>query len=235
MRLDLDLAAPRLADRFPRLVVATVAVVVIGVTGARAESSVEPTPVGVGKPAESIGMSHKGQIQASLRLALGLRAIAPYNDEFCGQIDTSSADGEAAVCTGRAPFSLDFELGYGVARKIDLFLELRIGIESDFGSTATAMDEARVFHLSPGGRFFFSDSGKLKLFTTAQLVIDASGYKDVTGTGLGTDFGLRNMSGLWVDLDRAYGFYAFVGETATFARWLRFELEAGIGVQGRYR
>ena len=39
---------------------------------------------------------------------------------------------------------------------------------------------------------------------------------------------------IW-DVDRAYGVYAFVGETASFVRWMRFELEAGIGFQGRYR
>ena len=42
-------------------------------------------------------------------------------------------------------------------------------------------------------------------------------------------------SGLWFDLARSYGVYVFVGETATVARWMRFELEGGIGVQGRYR
>ena len=51
---------------------------------------------------------------------------------------------------------------------------------------------------------------------------------------LGTDFGVRNVSGLWIDLDRSYGFYVFVGETATFARGLRFELEGGLRIQGRY-
>ena len=181
---------------------------------------------------ERIDFSHQGQIAVSIRLALGLRALAPYNDEFCGQTDS---DGDAPVCTGRAPFSLDFELAYGVGRKVDALVELRIGIEQDFGMSNTDTEGARVFHISPGARFFFSEAGKAKLFTTAQLVIDASGYKDRAGAGMGTDVGVRNLSGLWVDLDRAYGFYAFVGETATFARWLRFELEAGIGIQGRYR
>ena len=42
------------------------------------------------------------------------------------------------------------------------------------------------------------------------------------------------MNGLWFDLDRSYGAYVYVGETAMFARWLSFELEAGFGVQARY-
>jgi hypothetical protein len=206
--------------------------------GAAADDGAEPKLIPAktaAKPADHLGMSHKGQIEASLRLALGLRALVPYNDEFCGQTDTDASNGQAAVCTGRAPFSVDFELGYGAGRKVDLVLEVRVGLESDFGARAGDPSGTHIFHLSPGGRFFFSDSGKAKLFTTAQAVLDFSGYKDAAGGGLGTDVGLRNLNGLWFDLDRAYGFYAFVGETATFARWLRFELEGGIGIQGRYR
>jgi hypothetical protein len=189
-------------------------------------------PTGPKAAPEAINFSHQGQLAISVRFAVGWRALAPYNDEYCGQTDSM---GDVPVCTGRAPFSLDFELAYGIRRKIDALVELRLGIEQDFGMSSTDQEGARVFHVSPGARFFFSDAGKSKLFTTAQFVIDASGYKNAAGAGLGTDFGVRNMSGLWIDLDRAYGFYAFVGETATFARWLRFELEAGIGLQGRYR
>jgi hypothetical protein len=130
---------------------------------------------------------------------------------------------------------MDFEVGYGVAPKIDAFLELRVGIEADFGTTPSTGDGAHVFHLSPGARFFFAEGATAKLFSTAQLVIDFAGYQDSIGGDLGTDFGLRNSNGIWIDLDRAYGFYAYAGPTLTFARWLRFELEAGVGVQGRYR
>src|SRR5688572_15125492 len=64
--------------------------------------------------ADPLGMSHKGQFLASLRTGIGLRAIIPYNDEFCGEVDE---EGNSPVCTTRAPFALDFELGYGVAKK----------------------------------------------------------------------------------------------------------------------
>jgi hypothetical protein len=193
-------------------------------------------PVKPAKPDDTLGFSHKGQFELSVRFAIGLRAIATYDKtDYCGQTDATADTGLARVCTGRAPLSLDFELGYGVARKIDLFAEIRFSLEQDFGASPTATDGARLFHLSPGARFFFSESGKTKLFTTGQVVFDLSGYKNVAGASLGTDFGLRNMSGLWFDLDKAYGFYVFIGETATFARWLRFELEGGVGIQGRYR
>ena len=194
------------------------------------------TPPGPRVPAaDAQGYSHKGQLELSARLAVGLRGIIPYDKMvYCGDTDSMAQFGFAPVCTGRAPFSIDFELGYGVARQIDLLLEIRLGIEADFGRSA-GTGGPRMLHFSPGARFFFSDAGKSKLFTTVQLVIDASGYQDAVGAKLGTDVGVRNLSGLWFDLGRAYGIYVFIGETATVARWLRFELEAGVGIQGRYR
>ena len=190
-------------------------------------------------PPEADNLSHRGQFEVSLRLALGLRAIVPYDKQnYCGQTDNSTSTGNAPVCSGRAPFSFDLELGYGLARRIDVFAELRLGIEADFPATANlgaGQEGPRMLHVSPGARFFFSDAATSKLFTTAQVVFDFAGYKDAAGASRGTDFGVRNLNGLWFDLDKAYGFYAYIGETATFARWLRFELEAGVGIQGRYR
>jgi len=186
--------------------------------------------------APDLGFSHKGQFEASARLALGLRAIATYDSQdYCGDTDPQGEFGFAPVCTGRAPLSLDLELGYGVGRRVDLLLELRVGLESDIGATPAAGGGPRMLHLSPGARFFFSEGSRSKLFTTAQVVIDFAGYKDAGGADRGNDVGIRNLSGLWIDLKRQYGFYVFVGETATFARWMRFELEGGLGIQGRYR
>ena len=195
-------------------------------------------PPGAKPPAAepATAFSHKGQFEVSARLALGLRAIATYGDEnYCGKTDASNTNGNAPVCTGRAPFALDLEVGYGVAKRIDTFVEMRIGLEADFGSVAGMTNGPHPFHISPGARFFFSDAKRTKLFTTAQVVFDFAGYEDAAGKSRGSDFGMRNMNGLWFDLDKAYGVYGYVGETATFVRWMRFELEAGVGFQGRYR
>ncbi len=196
----------------------------------------EPAPPPA-TPSGPVSFSHKGQIQASLRLSLGMRAIVAYDDaDYCGETDSMSGTGNKAVCTGRVPFSFDLEVGYGIARKIDLIAEFRIGIEEDFTATLTgAGDGPRMFHFSPGARFFFSDAKTMKLFTTAQLVFDFAGYKDQAGQDRGADFGVRNLNGPWLDLDRAYGFYAYVGETATFGRWLLTQLEIGAGVSARFR
>ncbi len=230
------------------------ALVVIGLTGLtpawadRVAEPIAPAKEGEGAaparpppkaaaPAEADTFSHQGMFEVSLHLALGLRAIVPYDKtDYCGAADASTSTGNAPVCTGRAPFSMDLELGYGLRRRIDVFAEVRLGIQGDFSPTLNSADEGpRMIHISPGARFFFSDARSTKLFTTAQAVFDFAGYKDPSGADRGNDLGIRNLNGLWLDLEKAYGFYAFIGETLTFSRWLRFELEAGIGVQARYR
>lgn len=198
---------------------------------------IEPTsrPVPASTRPEPERFSHEGQFEVSARFGLGYRAIVPYEDNtYCGKTSNDAEGGIAPACVGRAPFALDFELGYGIAAKIDLLLELRLGLEPDFDATPTGDDGPHTFHLSPGARFFFNDAGRSKLFTTAQIVLDISNYKAPGGGDRGADFGVRNLSGLWFDLDRAYGFYVFVGGTAGFVRWFDFQLDAGVGIQGRY-
>lgn len=243
------LVSVRLVRGRPIILTTTASVFVLALAGgpARADDApsapaAEPAPPADPAPAARAGTtvtgdgySHKGQLGLSLRAGLGIRAIVTYdNSHYCGATDSSTTTGNAPVCSGRAPFSLDFEAGYGVAPRVDLIAELRLGLESDFGSSIGATNGPRMLHLAPGARFFFDDSKRSKLFTTAQLVVDLAGYDDAGGMGRGNDYGVRNLSGLWFDLSPAYGVYAYIGETATFARWLKFELEAGIGVQGRY-
>lgn len=178
---------------------------------------------------------HKGQFQLSLRAALGFRAIATYSgDDFCGDTDKDTSSNNAPVCTSRTPFSFDIELGYGVAKKLDLLLEMRFGLEGDFGALPTSMSHPHSVKLSPGVRYFFSEGRRSKLFTTGQVVFDFTGYENAAGNDRGNDVGIRNLNGYWFDLQREYGFYVYFGESATFARWFDLELEAGVGIQGRY-
>ena len=168
--------------------------------------------------------SHKGQFGVSARLGVGVRAIATYDRTvFCG------SDVDDRVCTGRAPLSLDLEAAYGVKDSIELTLELRIGLESDFGS-APGTSGPRPFHIAPGARFFFSEAKRTKLFVQPSLVFDFASY----GQRDGNDFGVRGIEGFWIDLHRSYGLYVYVAETIEFSRWLSGGFEAGVGFQGRY-
>ena len=174
-----------------------------------------------------IPLFHKGQIGFSARFGIGVRGIATYNSDYCGVLDATAKNGNAPVCTGRSPLAMDFEASYGVARSVELTLELQVGLERDFGTTP-ATDGPRPLHIAPGARFFFGETRHTKLFVQPEIVFDYAAYPQ------GHDFGVRGLEGYWVDLHHAYGLYFFVSETAEFSRWLYAEFEAGFGFQGRY-
>ena len=180
-------------------------------------------------------LSHKHQFGLSLQLSTGLRSTFTYNDtDYCGSTDAQSATGNAQVCLTRAPVALDFVGSYGITDYREVITEFRVALESDFGTTAGATASGpHVLRLSPGMRFFFKESKSLKMFTTAQAVFDFTGYQDNSGNSRGTDFGVRNVNGLWFDGGRNWGVYGFFGETALLRRWIEIDLEVGLGVQLR--
>jgi len=187
------------------------------------------TPAWAGDEAVSPVRFHKGQFGGSARFGVGARGILTYeNTTYCGKSDPQAAHLFASVCAGRAPLALDLEAAYGVTGTIELTLELRIGLESDFG-TGPGIDGPRAFHVAPGARFFFSEADRSKLFIQPMLVFDFSGYDNK-----GNDFGVKGIEGYWIDLHRSYGLYFFVSETLGFSRWLSGSFEGGVGFQGRY-
>jgi hypothetical protein len=188
-------------------------------------------------PSEDVSDStfHGHQFGLSARLAIGYRALfTAQQSEFCGTFDATNGK-NASVCTGRAPLALDFEASYGVARSIEVLVEVRVGLEKDFGSSMGATDGPHELHLAPGARFFFSEAKHAKLFFAPMVVFDFTSYPGNT-----FDFGVRSLEGVWIDLHRAYGIYFFLGETVEFlkyasnSRWLDGAFEGGFGIQGRY-
>src|SRR4051812_4855075 len=70
-------------------------------------------PVAPAVPEDPAQYSHKKQFGLSLRMGLGMRAIATYDETvFCGATDSTVSSGNAPVCSGRAPFELGFEISY---------------------------------------------------------------------------------------------------------------------------
>lgn len=178
---------------------------------------------------------HRHQVGLALSLPVGLRILSPYDGEYCGDTSIETATGNSPVCAGRSPLSLDLTLSYGVKARLEVIAEVRLGLERDFATTRfdPAGTGPRVHHVAPGIRALYSDAGTSKVFSTAQAVIDFSSYGDDGGGTLGVDVGVRNLNGLQFDVDERWGFYGFVGETVSFTRWLRLEIEGGIGIQGR--
>jgi hypothetical protein len=172
---------------------------------------------------------HFHQFGLAIQIPVGVRAVAPYDGEWCGDRGENGSS-NAEVCVNRQPATFDFELAYGLKRNFELMLELRVGIERDFAASASASGGPRLFHWSPGVKFYFSQAKISKLFSTAQIAFDHTGYAGEAGT----DFFVRNVNGLQLDLDQSYGVYFFIGEEFAFRRWLSLAVEAGVGFQGRY-
>jgi hypothetical protein len=178
--------------------------------------------------------SHKGQFGLALSTGIGVSATVPYHSTvYCGSSDSSTMSGNAAVCTERAPFGMDLALSYGVASAAEIVLAFSFGFEHDFGAAPT-MEGPIPIKLAPGVRFFFTDTGRGKLFVQPQLVFDFSSYKDAGGASRGTDFGVGAIEGYMFDFSTRFGAYVFLGETIGFVRWLSGDFELGLGIQARY-
>ena len=162
---------------------------------------------------------HKDQFGVSLMPGSGYRIIAPYKDGIpCGQQANR-------VCTGWIPFFIDVQPSFGFARHWDVIVDLRFGVAADFNGS-------HQFAVAPGVRYWVDADLPTKFFATIQGVYDLNpqhtpGVKDY-------DFGVRNANGFMLEVMRNLGFYLQFGETLGFVRWLRFEVDGGVGVQARF-
>lgn len=170
---------------------------------------------------------HKGQVGLHLQGVMGYRSIVTYDEEFCG--DLKDSGGNRSTCYGRSPFGFDVGLGYGVLSMLEVFLEMRLGVERDIG-VSPSMDGPRMVALAPGIKAYLGRIGEMAFFSTLQLPIDFTSFDQVDKN----DFGIRNVNGLQLDLHRTFGLYVMFGEEVSWRRWLRFEIEAGLGLQARF-
>lgn len=187
-------------------------------------------PAGADEPFDyRVQYTHQGQFGVQGAGGFGFRFIAPYNEEYCGQVDQDNPSDPKAVCSARSPFALDLGLSYGVARSLELLFETRIGLERDFGASPSDDDGPRQLAFAPGIKIYIRDAGLTKFFSSLQFAIDVTDFAQASKT----DYGVRNTNGLQFDFHRTFGVYFYFGETLAFARWFRFEMDAGIGLQFR--
>jgi len=165
---------------------------------------------------------HKYQLGIAMLPGIGYRGIFPYarenNDVIpCGQ------QGKR-VCTGLLPFFIDVQPSFGFAEHWDVLLDVRFGIGTDFTTS-------HQFAIAPGFRYWVDPELPFKFFATIQGVVDATSQNNPEVRD--TDIGIRNANGFMFEVMRNLGFYIQFGETLGFVRWLRFEIDAGLGVQAR--
>ncbi len=162
---------------------------------------------------------HLDQFGLAVLPGSGYRIIAPYQDMVpCGQQNKR-------VCTGWLPFFIDVQPSFGLGRHWDLLVDLRFGVVADFS-------QSHDFAVAPGFRYWVDPELDLKFFATFQGVYDVNPQHD-PGTK-DYDLGVRNANGVMFEVMRNLGFYLQFGETLGFVRWLRFEVDGGLGVQARF-
>ncbi len=165
---------------------------------------------------------HKYQLGIAAMPGAGFRGIFPYSgamDEMinCGQ------QGKR-VCTGMLPLFLDVQPSFGFAEHWDVLVDLRFGIGTDF-------TRAHQFAVAPGFRYWVDPELGFKFYATIQGVFDATAQHNPLVKD--NDIGIRNANGFMFEVMRNLGFYIQFGETLGFVRWLRFEIDGGVGVQAR--
>jgi hypothetical protein len=167
---------------------------------------------------------HGGQFKLYSQVGLGYRLIYRYDEnDFCGQAGETQ-------CRDTTPPWIEIGVGYGITNSFEVLTDVRIGLGSDFKPDTSEGSGPKQLVIAPGVRVFIDDAGSLKFFTTFQLAIDRTDYE---GVKTATDIGVRNVNAFLVDLHRTFGIYVHVGETIGFVRWLRFEVDAGLGMMVR--
>jgi hypothetical protein len=168
-------------------------------------------------------MVHYQQFGLALLPGTGYRAIFPYQNQNgvminCGQLNKT-------VCTGRLPTFLDVQPSFGFADHWDVLIDLRFGLEQDFTTT-------HQFAVAPGVRYWVDPEESNKFFATLQIAYDVTSMHDQF-LKHNDDVAVRNSNGFMFEVMRNLGVYVQFGETIGFVRWLRFEIDAGLGVQAR--
>jgi hypothetical protein len=170
---------------------------------------------------------HGGQFKLYSQLGKSYRIIFPYGSDYCG-------DEGKSYCRTFTPFWVELGAGYGITNSIEILTDVRLGLGRDFAPATSTTDREgpRVMVISPGLRLFIDDLGSLKFFSTVQVAIDITDYSK-NAVSKSTDVGFRNVNGLLIDFHRTLGVYVHVGETFSFVRWFRFEIDGGIGLMVR--
>jgi hypothetical protein len=163
----------------------------------------------------------RGRVAGFVQLGAGYRGIFPFDEEYCGEDDP-----DKAYCLGRSPFALEIGGAYGLTRALEVMASLGFGLETDFGAAPGADEGPRTVVFAPGVRLALTEVGSGWLTATLELPIDFSSYDQADAV----DVGVRNRNAVEVPIGRLVSFYGFFGETATWRRWFRFELDVGAGI-----
>jgi len=203
------------------------AVLLAGAIPARAAAAEEGAPA---EGAQEPKRDHAEQGFVNAAFGTGFYLVAPKDkndpDRACGWKtgDGGEVEGEA-VCTGRSSVFLEILAGYGIVPRVEVFAILRLGLEGpERGRTQPRQVGAGIKVYSPADGLFKIGLGVAPLFDFSERYPKDLGY----------DFAIHVPIQFQFDILRWVGVYLELAPNVSFVTELRFEIAAGVGVQGRF-
>lgn len=180
--------------------------------------------------------NHDKQGFVNVAFGTGFYLVAPKekNDPLRA-CETKDANGENGyegepVCTGRSSMHLEFLGGYGVLPRFEVFAIFRLGLE------APAPGRPQPRQLGAGVKVYSPADGLFKIGIGVAPLFDFSKHATPghASVDFGYDFVIHVPIQFQFDIVRWVGVYAELAPNISFVAEVRFEICAGIGVQGRF-
>jgi len=180
--------------------------------------------------------NHDKQGFVNVEFGTGFYLVAPneQNNEYraCKTKDLHGENGYQGepICTGRSSMHLEFLGGYGVLPRFEVFAIFRLGVEPP------APGRPQQRQLGAGVRVYSPADGLFKIGIGVAPMFDFSAH--ATPLHDSVDFGYAFVIHVPIqfqfDIVRWVGVYAQIAPNIAFVTEVRFEILAGIGVQGRF-
>ncbi|MBN2529062.1 MAG: hypothetical protein JXR76_21915 [Deltaproteobacteria bacterium] len=175
---------------------------------------------------------HKFQGVVNITTGTGWYMVAPYdkNDprKACGYEDGDEGNPDASepVCTGRSSWYMDFLGGFGVRPGLELLFMYRQGLESP------GPGNPQTRRIGAGFKFYKPADTLIKMGFGIIPLFDFS--KRTEGSAENGDFVIHVPILLQFDIVRWFGAYGQVAPNISFVSEFRFDINFGIGIQGRF-
>jgi hypothetical protein len=168
---------------------------------------------------------HRFQGFVNILFGWGWYMVAPYdkNDpaKACGY--DSNGDSEP-LCTGRSAMHLDFLAGFGVKKGLELVVMYRQGVEQpSVGQPQPRFIGGGIKVYKPADGLFKMGFGVIPLFDFSKRTSGTTG-----------DFVIHIPILAQFDIVRWFGAYAQMAPNISFISEFKFDINFGIGVQGRF-
>ena len=185
------------------------------------------TTVAASQSRDTFQRDHKFQGVVNITTGTGWYMVAPYDKDNETKACGYNEDGEGEpVCTGRASWYMDFLAGFGVRPGLELLFMYRQGAESP------GLGNPQTRRIGGGFKIYRPSDSLIKMGFGLIPLIDFS--ERPAGADTTIDFVIHIPILLQVDVMRWFGAYAQVAPNISFISEFRFDINFGIGIQGRF-